>query len=242
MSTGSAARCGLNSTVPARAAWKTPSPHWENSRVASSRRKSPRRSTWPTPVPTTCTRSPYGPPPTVLGAVTSRLSRAWTDGPPVARTWGTLVPMTPVPSSSDPESGRPVRPATGRRRAPAVPSLSIGCLDDVRPGSLLVAMPALTDPTFAGTVVYVLDHSVSGTLGVVLGRPSQVEIRDVLPGWCDLAVDPEVFHVGGPCETDTALCLAVSPAAAADVDSPLRRVAGDVYLVDLDSDPAELTD
>jgi len=120
--------------------------------------------------------------------------------------------------------------------------MSIGALDDVRPGSLLVAMPALSDPTFAGTVVYVLDHSESGTLGVVLGRPSQVEIRDVLPGWCDLAVEPRVFHVGGPCETDTALCLAVAPAAVADVDSPLRRVAGDVYLVDLDSDPAELDD
>src|SRR3712207_8755870 len=50
-------------------------------------------------------------------------------------------------------------------------------LDDVRPGSLLVAMPGLTDPTFAGTVVFVLDHNDSGTLGVVLGRPSQVEIR-----------------------------------------------------------------
>jgi putative AlgH/UPF0301 family transcriptional regulator len=128
----------------------------------------------------------------------------------------------------------------GRRRVPAVPTLSIGSLDDVRPGSLLAAMPALTDPTFAGTVVYVLDHSDSGTLGVVLGRPSQVEIRDVLPGWCDLAVDPGVFHVGGPCETDTALCLALSPAAGVDPGGPLRRVAGDVYLVDLDSDPVDL--
>ena len=148
--------------------------------------------------------------------------------------------MTPVPSSPDPESGPPVRPVTGRRRVPAVPALTIGSLDDVRPGSLLVAMPALTDPTFAGTVVYVLDHSDSGTLGVVLGRPSQVEIRDVLPGWCDLAVSPGVFHVGGPCETDTALCLATCPDAAADGDSPLRRVADDVYLVDLDRDPADV--
>jgi putative AlgH/UPF0301 family transcriptional regulator len=148
--------------------------------------------------------------------------------------------MTPVPSSPDPESGPPSRPATGRRRAPAVPALTIGCLDDLRPGSLLVAMPALSDPAFAGTVIYVLDHSDTGTLGVVLGRPSQVEIRDVLPGWCDLAVDPGVFHVGGPCETDTALCLAVSPAAVAVDGSPLRRVAGDVYLVDLDSDPTDL--
>src|SRR3954447_10447519 len=148
--------------------------------------------------------------------------------------------MTPVPSPPDPESGPPTRPATGRRRADAVPALSIGSVDDVRPGSLVVAMPALSDPTFAGTVVYVLDHTDSGTLGVVLGRPSQVEIRDVLPGWCDLAVDPGVFHVGGPCETDTALCLATSPGVVADEDSGLRRVAGDVYLVDLDSDPATL--
>ena len=147
-----------------------------------------------------------------------------------------------MPASPDPESGPPARPATGRRPAPALPVLSIGCLDDVRPGTLLVAMPSLTDPTFAGTVVYVLDHSETGTLGVVLGRPSQVAIRDVLPGWCDLAVEPGVFHVGGPCETDTALCLAISPAAALGEGSPLRRVAGNVYLVDLDSDPDDLAD
>src|SRR5918996_485917 len=146
--------------------------------------------------------------------------------------------MTPVPSSPDPESGPPSRPATGRRRAPAVPALTIGCLDDLRPGSLLVAMPALSDPAFAGTVIYVLDHSDTGTLGVVLGRPSQVEIRDVLPGWCDLAVEPGVFHVGGPCETDTALCLATT-ADAHSVEG-LRRVAGTVHLVDLDAEPSRL--
>ena len=150
--------------------------------------------------------------------------------------------MTPVPSSPDPESGPPARPTTGRRPADAVPPLSIGGIEDVRPGALLVAMPALSDPTFAGTVVFVLDHTETGTLVVVLGRPSQVEIRDVLPGWCELAVEPGVFHVGGPCETDTALCLATAPVASAVEDNGLRRVAGDVYLVDLDGDPAELSD
>src|SRR5947209_9584835 len=132
-------------------------------------------------------------------------------------------------ASPDPESGRPARPATGRRRAAAVPSLSIGRLDDVVPGALLVAMPSLTDPTFAGTVIYVLDHSDTGTVGVVLGRPSQVAIRDVLPGWCDLAVEPGVFHVGGPCETDTALCLGTTGDTAGP-GSGLRAVAGDVHL------------
>jgi putative transcriptional regulator len=116
----------------------------------------------------------------------------------------------------------------------------VGGLDDVVPGSLLVALPSLADPTFAGTVVYVLDHSDTGTIGVVLGRPSAVEIRDVLPGWYDLAVEPGVFHVGGPCETDTALCLAVADAAGPP--DGLRRVAGNVHLVDLDAEPSRLAD
>ncbi|MBJ7452621.1 MAG: YqgE/AlgH family protein [Blastococcus sp.] len=148
--------------------------------------------------------------------------------------------MSPVPASPDPESGPPTRPATGRRRE-AAPALSIGELEDVRPGSLLVAMPGLTDPTFAGAVVYVLDHSATGTLGVVLGSPSQVEIRDVLPGWRDLAVEPAVFHVGGPCETDTALCLARCPGPSPDPDGGLQPVADGIHLVDLDVDPEPLT-
>ena len=156
---------------------------------------------------------------------------------PGTRAWGTLKAMSSVPASPDPESGPPARPAPGRRRPEAQPALSTGSLDDVAPGTLLVAMPSLTDPTFSGAVVYVLDHSATGTLGVVLGRPSQVDIRDVLPGWCDLAVEPAVFHVGGPCETDTALCLAT---ATGDDLPGLRPVAGDLHLVDLDSDPEEL--
>lgn len=147
-----------------------------------------------------------------------------------------------MPSSPDPERRPAAGQAAGRGRRNAVPALSVGCLDDVRPGSLLVAMPSLTDPTFAGAVVYVLDHSGTGTIGVVLGRPSEVRIGDVLPGWSELAVEPGVFHVGGPCETDTALCLATRAGdGPLDPDSGLRPVAGRVHLVDLDGDP-ELLD
>jgi putative transcriptional regulator len=149
--------------------------------------------------------------------------------------------MNPVPPTPDPDRRPVAGPAAGKRRREASPALSVGCLDDVRPGSLLVALPMLTDPTFAGAVVYVLDHSETGTLGVVLGRPSEVRIRDVLPGWSELAVEPGVFHVGGPCETDTALCLATRAGSEpADPDSGLRQVAGAVHLVDLDCDPADL--
>lgn len=105
----------------------------------------------------------------------------------------------------------------------------------VAAGLLLVAMPALSDPNFARTVVYVLDHDAAGTVGVVLNRPSDTELLDLLPGWWTLAAAPRTFHVGGPCETTTALCLAVG-------DPPggvpgLRPVVRPVHLVDLDSDP-----
>ncbi len=140
-----------------------------------------------------------------------------------------------MPTSPDPDR-RPAASAAGRPARAAVPAVSIGTMADVRPGSLLVAMPGLADPSFAGTVVYVLDHSDTGTVGVVLNRPSEVRIRDVLPGWAILAVNPRVFHVGGPCESETALCLAVADAPR----EGLRVVDGDVYLVDLDCDPVHL--
>ncbi len=143
--------------------------------------------------------------------------------------------MNAVPPSPDPDR-RPTAPAAGRRQHGDLPRLTLGEPEDVRPGCLLVAMPVLVDPTFAGSVVYVVDHSATGTVGVVLNRPSEVRIADVLPLWSDLAVDPGVFHVGGPCESETALCLAVTSAVAPG----LQPVGDGVHLVDLDGDPEEV--
>ena len=53
----------------------------------------------------------------------------------------------------------------------------------VEAGTLLVAAPSLTDPNFARTVVFVIDHRREGTLGVILNRPSEVAVSDVLPTW-----------------------------------------------------------
>ena len=88
--------------------------------------------------------------------------------------------------------------------------------DEIR-GRLLVASPSLLDPNFARTVVAVLDHSAEGALGVVLNRPSDVPVLDILPTWHDLAAPPQLVHVGGPVSPSAAICLArtgaVAPAA-----------------------------
>lgn len=104
-------------------------------------------------------------------------------------------------------------------------------------GSLLVATPSLVDPNFAHTVVLVLDLD-EGALGVVLNRPSPVPVKEVLPGWDDVLVGPDVLFQGGPVATDSA--LAVAGLRDGD-DEPVgfRRLFGQTGIVDLDA-PTEI--
>src|SRR6058998_2583613 len=90
-------------------------------------------------------------------------------------------------------------------------------------GRLLVATPALADPNFDRAVVLLLDHDEEGSLGVVLNRPTPVDVADILEGWADLAGEPGVVFPGG----------------AAGDRAPLgwRRVHGAIGLVDLEAPP-----
>ncbi|MCX4748739.1 YqgE/AlgH family protein [Kitasatospora sp. NBC_01287] len=108
-------------------------------------------------------------------------------------------------------------------------------------GRLLVATPVLTDPNFARSVVLLLDHDEQGALGVVLNRPTPVEVGDVLDGWAELAGDPQVVFQGGPVGLDSALAVAVVPGEPGPED-PLgwRRVHGAIGLVDLEAPPQVL--
>lgn len=112
---------------------------------------------------------------------------------------------------------------------------------EVEAGTLLVAAPRLSDPNFARSVVFVIDHRSEGTLGVVLNRPSEVSVADVLPTWGPHTTVPRSVYVGGPVEQRTALCLAAlrtgeDPASTGGVVG----VRGPVALVDLDGDPDTL--
>ncbi|AEA28758.1 YqgE/AlgH family protein [Pseudonocardia benzenivorans] len=111
----------------------------------------------------------------------------------------------------------------------------------VAPGTLLVASPALSDPNFRRTVVFVVEHRDDGSLGVVLNRPSEADVRDVLPAWEALSSQPRSVFVGGPVDARTALCLAAlrTGVATSGLDGVVA-VRAPVALVDLDSDPAAL--
>ncbi len=43
----------------------------------------------------------------------------------------------------------------------------------------LIAMPGMVDDNFAGTVVYLCDHTTNGAMGLVINRPTDVNLGDV---------------------------------------------------------------
>ena len=115
---------------------------------------------------------------------------------------------------------------------------------DAKAGRLLVATPMLGDPNFKRTVVLIVEHEdVQGTLGVVLNRPTEISVGQVLEQWTEYTTEPSVVFRGGPVSPTSALALAMVPGT----DEPLGWRALDgapalarLGLVDLDTPPGLL--
>jgi len=146
-----------------------------------------------------------------------------------------------VPMSASPTPDRDRQPTT----APL--GWQPGAGQDVVAGALVVAMPLLVDPNFDHTVIFLLEHGPDGTVGVVLNRPSEVTLEHVLPTWAPLATGSQFFHLGGPCQTDAALCLVrgqlldarlgIEGGRAQLASVGLKPAAAGIYLADLDAEP-----
>jgi putative transcriptional regulator len=108
----------------------------------------------------------------------------------------------------------------------------------VRAGTLLLANTDLLEPTFRRSVIYIVEHNDGGTLGVVLNRPSETAVYNVLPQWAKLATKPKTMFIGGPVKRDAALCLATLRVGMEATGVPgLRHVQGRMVMVDLDAEP-----
>ena len=134
--------------------------------------------------------------------------------------------------------GRPLGPGLpGHRCLPHDGSMAERSLG----GRLLVATPLLGDPNFRRAVVLIVDDQHGeGTLGVVLNRPTEVPVGQVLEPWTDLVTGPSVVFRGGPVQPDSALALALATGEAEPVGwkslsmAPVMRRVG---LVDLEAPP-----
>jgi putative transcriptional regulator len=104
-------------------------------------------------------------------------------------------------------------------------------------GKLLIASPALVDPNFARTVVFITEHNEEGAMGIVLNRPSETSVDSVVPELAEIA-GGEPVYVGGPVQPEALVLLAdfSDPEAAAWI------VVADVGLASADVDLDELAE
>ncbi len=107
-------------------------------------------------------------------------------------------------------------------------------------GRLLLATPLLEDPNFARTVILVCSHDDAGAFGLVLNRPLGEPIALHLPEWGSRAVEPAVFHAGGPVQRHIVMGLG-RDRVTMDVGW-WTRVTRDIGLIDLRYAPNHLAD
>ena len=94
-------------------------------------------------------------------------------------------------------------------------------------GRLIIASPRVMDPNFRRTVVLVTEHSDMGAMGLVLNRPSETPVAEVVPDLVPIAHAEDLVHVGGP-------VAATSVVVLAEFDDPRRAaliVDGDLGFV-----------
>lgn len=73
-------------------------------------------------------------------------------------------------------------------------------------GKLLIAMPGMTDPRFEQSVIFMLNHSEAGAMGLIVNKPiPQLTYRELMQKMdveVGAATPDRAVKFGGPCETD----------------------------------------
>ena len=96
----------------------------------------------------------------------------------------------------------------------------------------LIAMPGMSSGTFAGTVVYLCEHSDKGALGLVINKPIDITLKSLFEK-VELSLDRDDLaelpvYFGGPVQTERGFVLH-EPLSSESGDSPYNsslRIAG----------------
>jgi putative transcriptional regulator len=75
----------------------------------------------------------------------------------------------------------------------------------------LIAMPGMVDSNFSGTVIYCCEHSEKGALGLVINRPTDIDLKSLFDR-IDLKLDSATLsslpvYFGGPVQTERGFVL-----------------------------------
>ena len=96
----------------------------------------------------------------------------------------------------------------------------------------LIAMPGMSSGTFAGTVIYLCEHSEKGALGLVINKPIDITLKSLFEK-VELSLDRDDLaelpvYFGGPVQTERGFVLH-EPLSDESGDSPYNsslRIAG----------------
>ena len=92
-------------------------------------------------------------------------------------------------------------------------------------GDFLVASRRLVDPRFQETVVLLISYGADGATGIIINRPTEVRLVDLLPSVQGLKGRADVVYYGGPVEGHRILMLIRS----GEKPEESGHVFGDVY-------------
>ncbi len=101
-------------------------------------------------------------------------------------------------------------------------------------GVLLIARRLMPDPHFRRTVVLIVQHDENGTLGLIINRPTDYTVADVLPELEGLKSSNPTLHFGGPVGISSMMFLLraeQAPEASVHVLDDLY-LAGDLELLE----------
>lgn len=75
----------------------------------------------------------------------------------------------------------------------------------------LIAMPTLADDNFSHTVTYICEHTPQGAMGVIINRPTDLVLGDLLEQLDIEAIDEEIARIpvyhGGPVQVERGFIL-----------------------------------
>ena len=94
----------------------------------------------------------------------------------------------------------------------------------------LIAMPGMGDGTFAGTVVYLCEHTEKGALGLVINKPIDITLKNLFEK-VELSLEREDLvaapvYFGGPVQTERGFVLHEPTGADADGYNSSLKIEG----------------
>ena len=106
---------------------------------------------------------------------------------------------------------------TSAKKAPpasdlaSAPESSISFSADHLANQFLIAMPGMVDPNFAGSLIYLFEHTERGAMGLVINRPTEVDLAKLFDK-IDLKLEiapllEQPVYFGGPVQVERGFVL-----------------------------------